>query len=61
MKDNPYAAAGVDGNGERDPSITIELEEWRDAKRKREKKLRLLILGILIPLVALIALLTAIL
>ncbi|AHM60049.1 hypothetical protein D770_08960 [Flammeovirgaceae bacterium 311] len=60
MKDNPYAA-GKDWGKERDASIIPEIEEWRDAKLKKEKNLRLLIFAILFPLILLMAILTVIL
>lgn len=60
MKDNPYVAHQADG-AERDPNTARELGEWWDLKKQREKKLRLLILGIVLPLIALAALLVALL
>ena len=60
MKDNPYAATQY-AKRENDPISSPELKEWRDKKQIREKKLRIIIYGILIPLVLVIAFLTAVL
>ena len=60
MKDNPYVATNH-AKRETVPVNSPELQEWRDKKQKREKKLRIIIFGFLIPLVVLVALLTAVL
>ena len=60
LKDNPYVAQ-QDGEAERDATIVRALGEWWSIKKQREKKLRLLIMGKVLPLIALAALLFALL
>jgi hypothetical protein len=59
MKDNPYAAS-QNAKGDRDPANAQELQDWRDKVKSRQKRLRIVIYGILIPLIVVIALLAAI-
>ena len=60
MMGNPYSAS-QNAKGDRDPANVQELQDWRDKVKSRQKKLRRIIYGILIPLIFMIALLIAIL
>lgn len=59
MKDNPYTA-NQNARGDQDPSIAQDIQNWRNKVKSRQKKLRIIIYGILLPLIVVIALLTAI-
>ncbi|WP_224998487.1 hypothetical protein [Cesiribacter sp. SM1] len=58
MKDNPYTNV-KDVDAGRDASVSKEAAQWRDSMRQKQKKLRILIFGLLLPAILLLATLAA--
>ncbi len=58
MKDNPYTANKY-AKGHRGLVNTQELQDWRDKIKSRQKRLKIIIYGLLISLIVVIALIVA--
>ena len=60
MKDNPYAGTQA-AEAARTSDVIYELEAWREMRSKKEKRMRKLVFGIIIPLIMLLAMMASLL